>query len=214
MDKGPLNLLKKWLLKGESPEKKTGKLQYMIVVLCIGAIFMIAGNILFKKQPDPTATAASKSSQSGGQAVPTFGLKKSSGNSAISKYEEEYESELKSAIDEMLGVNDTKVVVNIDSTDEKVLEKNTNTKNSTTEETDTNGGKRKITDNSVEEQLVVVHNGDKDVPVVVETKKPQIRGVLVVAKRANNIEVKKLIVEAVTRALGVPSFRVAVEPKR
>jgi stage III sporulation protein AG len=52
------------------------------------------------------------------------------------------------------------------------------------------------------------------VPVVVETKKPDIRGVLVVAKGAENIQVKKWIVEAVTRVLGVSSHRVSVVPKK
>ncbi len=64
-----------------------------------------------------------------------------------------------------------------------------------------------------DEQLVIIRNGDKEVPIVIETKKPEIRGVVVVAQGAENIEVKKWIIEAVTRALGVPSHRVAVMPK-
>ncbi len=35
-----------------------------------------------------------------------------------------YEDQLKKALEEMLGVNDVTVVVTIDSTDQKVLEKN------------------------------------------------------------------------------------------
>ncbi|MDP4085599.1 MAG: stage III sporulation protein AG [Bacillota bacterium] len=213
-DKGPFTLVKKWISKGENPEKNASKLQYMLLVLCIGAAFMLAGNILLKKQTDVPATAAMKSTQSGGQDVPAFGIKKSTGNKAISDYESEYESQIKEALDDMLGVSDTKVVVNIDSTEEKVLQKNKSSKNQTTDETDTNGGTRKVQDTSVDEQLVIVHNGDKEVPVVVETKKPEIRGVLVVARGADNIQIKKRIVEAVTRALGVPSYRVAVMPKK
>jgi stage III sporulation protein AG len=49
---------------------------------------------------------------------------------------------------------------------------------------------------------------------VVEYQKPAIRGVLVVAKGAENIQVKKWIIEAVTRSLDVPSHRVAVMPKK
>lgn len=213
-DKEPSTLLNKWLSKEDVPKKKASKFQYMLLVLCIGAAFMLAGNILFKKQADVPVSASVNSSKSGGKSVPAFGMKKSSGNNGISDYEREYESQIKEALDEMLGVSDTKVVVNIDSTEEKVLQKNKVTKNSTTDETDTNGGTRKIQDDSVDEQLVIVHNGDKEVPVVVETKKPEIRGVLVIARGAQNIEIKKSIVEAVTRALGVPSYRVAVMPKK
>ena len=122
--------------------------------------------------------------------------------------------QLKTSLDEMLGVKDTRVVVNIDSTEEQVLQKNKTTKNQTTNETDRDGGKRKVQDSSIDEQMVIIRNGDKEVPIVVQTKKPKIRGVLVVAKGAENIQVKKWIVEAVTRALDVPSYRVAVMPKK
>lgn len=44
--------------------------------------------------------------------------------------------------------------------------------------------------------------------------KPKIVGVLVVAKGAEDIKVKTMIVEAVTRALDVPSHRVSVQPKQ
>ena len=76
------------------------------------------------------------------------------------------------------------------------------------------GGKRKVEDQSREEQLVIIQEGEKEIPVVTETKKPAIRGVLVVAKGADNIQVKKWIIEAVTRSLDVPSHRVAVMPKK
>jgi stage III sporulation protein AG len=212
-NKGPFSWLKKWLSKGDTSEKKPGKYQYMILVLCLGAAFMLAGNILFKKQSAVGDIPAGKTTQTAAQDVPAFGLKKSSGNKAISDYEREYENQLKDALDEMLGVSDTKVVVNIDSTEEKVLQQNKVSKNQTTDETDTNGGKRKVQDSSIDEQLVIIRNGDKEVPIVVETKKPEIRGVLVVARGADNMQVKRWIVEAVTRALGVPSHRVAVMPK-
>lgn len=57
-------------------------------------------------------------------------------------------------------------------------------------------------------------SGDKEVPLVVETVKPSIKGVLVVAKGAEDIKIKSMIVEAVTRALDVPSHRVSVQPKQ
>lgn len=216
MDKtrGPLSWLKKWLKVNENTNKKLGKYQYMLLVLCIGAASMIVGNAVFR--PNGTSsglpTAANQKVES--SSVPAFGQNKNNGNSAIAVYEDKYESQLKKAIQEMLGVKDVTVVVNIDSTDQQILEKNTVTKTQTTEETANDGGQRKVTDSSTDQQLVILRNGDKEIPIVIETKKPAIRGVLVVAKGAENIEVKKWIVEAVTRVLGVPSYRVAVMPKK
>lgn len=208
---GPFSRFKKWLSKGEKSDKKTGKYQYMILVVVIGAAFMLAGNVLLKKQA--TDIPAVKTTSGNSNDVPAFGMKKSSGSKTIADYEHEYESQMKEALDEMLGVKDVRVVVTIDSSEAKVFEKDKVSKNQTTVETDKQGGERKVEDASVDEKVVIIRNGDKEVPIVVETKKPNIRGVLVVAHGAENIQVKKMIIEAVTRALGVPSHRVAVVPK-
>jgi stage III sporulation protein AG len=216
MDKkqGPISWLKQLLHLDEKSEKKPGKYQYMILVLCIGAAFMLAGNVLFKNNSKATNFPASTNSKAAASDVPAFGIKKSSGNKTISNYEQAYEEQLKKALDEMLGVGNVTVVVNLDSTDQKILQKNTTTKTQTTDETDQNGGQRKVVDSSTDEQLVITRKGDQESPIVVETKKPEIRGVLVVAKGADNIQIKSWIVEAVTRVLGVPSHRVAVMPKK
>lgn len=213
-NQGPFSWLKKILKLDEKSEKKPNKYQYMILVLCIGAALMLVGNIVLKPNTSPAEVPASSNTQVAAEDVPAFGLKKGSGNKAIAAYEEKYEDQLKKALQDMLGVNDVTVVVNIDSTDKKVLEKNRVTKSQTTDETDREGGQRKVQESSTDEQLVIVRDGENEGPIVVETKKPEIRGVLVVAKGADNIQVKKWIVEAVTRALGVPSHRVAVMPKK
>lgn len=213
-NKGPFSWLKNLVSKGETSDKKSGKYQYMILVLCIGAAFMIVGNVLFSDKSAPLDSKAVTASQSETSEVEAFSLKKDSNNKTISGYEEEYEKQLKKALEEMLGVDDVMVVVNIDSTDKKVLEKNKVTKSQTTEEKDNEGGERKVQDTSTDEQLVIIREGEKEVPIVVEYQKPAIRGVLVVAKGAENIQVKKWIIEAVTRALDVPSHRVAVMPKK
>ncbi|MDR7237051.1 stage III sporulation protein AG [Neobacillus drentensis] len=213
-NQGPFSWLKKVLkIEGKS-DKKPGKYQYMLVVLCIGAALMLVGNIVFKTNSNAADTSVTTSEKVATEDVPAFGLNKGSGNKALDKYEEKYENQLKKALQQMLGVNDVTVVVNIDATDKKILEKNRVSKSQTTEETDRDGGQRKVQEASTDEQLVIIREGEKEVPIVVETKKPVIRGVLVVAKGADNIQVKKWIVEAVTRALDVPSHRVAVMPKK
>ncbi|MDR7075106.1 stage III sporulation protein AG [Neobacillus niacini] len=213
-NKGPFSWLKNIVSKGESSDKKAGKYQYMILVLCIGAAFMIVGNVIFSDKTTPVDSQAVNSSQGQTEDVETFSLKKDSNNKTISGYEESYEKELTKALEEMLGVDDVTVVVNIDSTDKQVLEKNKVTKSQTTEEKDNEGGERKVQDTSTDEQVVIIRNGEKEVPIIVGEIKPEIRGVLVVAKGAENIQVKKWIIEAVTRSLDVPSHRVAVMPKK
>src|SRR3954451_18997161 len=127
-NKGPFSWLKNIVTKGGDTDKKAGKYQYMILVLCIGAAFMVVGNVLFSDKTSPVESQAVNSSQGQTEDVETFSLKKDSNNKTIAGYEDSYEKQLTKALEEMLGVDDVTVVVNIDSTDKKVLEKNKVTK--------------------------------------------------------------------------------------
>nr|WP_059171562.1 stage III sporulation protein AG [Bacillus sp. FJAT-27445] len=206
----PIEWLKNKLADGQ-PEGRKLKYQYMALVLSIGAGFMLIGN-LFLPDRENSEAALLASTEPDSQEIAAFGQKKR--KTTATDYERAYESQLKEALEEMLGVGEVTVMVNLDSTESKVLEKNTVTKRQMTNERDPNGGTREVEDASVDEQLVIIRNGEKEEPIVIETKKPEIRGVLVVARGADNIEVKKRIIEAVTRALGVPSHRVAVMAKK
>lgn len=213
-DKGPLSWLKKQFgSKDGPPEKKSGKYQYLMIVVLFGAAIMLVGNIAGNKNSAESVMPAMKESAPE-EDTAVFGQKKSAGNDVISQYEEAYEAQLTEMLEGINGVGDVTVFVNVDATEKKVLEKNTTIQSQTTDETDREGGQRKVEEASKDEQLVLVRNGEKEVPLVLETKKPEIRGVLVVAKGAENIQIKKWIIEAVTRSLDVPNHRVAVMPKK
>jgi stage III sporulation protein AG len=213
--KGPISWLKQLLSKNEKQEKKNTKYQYLLIVGIFGATIMLANNILFSDSKMGETVTTFQNQTVTEEDVEAFGNKTGgTGNDTISDYESAYEAELKDALEQMLGVNKVSVIVNVDATDKKVLEKNTVTQTQTTNETDREGGTRKVEDVSVDEQLVIVRSGEKEGPILIETKKPSIRGVLVVAQGAENIQVKKWIIEAVTRVLDVPVHRVAVMPKK
>ena len=207
---------KKQFFKDDQSNHKKGKYIYLIVVLTVGTMIMLISNLFINNESSQNAlpTLKNNASNQTEENVETFGKKDSTGNSVIGDYERAYEVQLKEALDSIVGVSDVSVVVNVDATEKQVLEKNRKSQTQLTDETDREGGKRKVEDQSTDEQLVIIQNGEKEVPIVVETKKPAIRGVLVVAKGADNIQVKKWIVEAVTRSLDVPSHRVSVLPKK
>lgn len=213
-DKGPITWIKDQLSKKEEKsDKKSSKYPYIAILVLFGVAIMLISN-LFSKEPGTSGDIAAFNQSETQEDAPAFGQKKSTGNNMISEYEDIYEDQLKEALEGILGVGNVTVLVNVDATEKKVLEKNTVTQSQTTDETDREGGKRGVEDLSKEEQLVIVRKGENENPIVVETKKPAIRGVLVVAKGADNVQVKKWIIEAVTRSLDVPSHRVAVMPKK
>ncbi|WP_338451669.1 stage III sporulation protein AG [Niallia oryzisoli] len=213
-EKGPFSWLKKQFSKEEQGENKKGKYPYLVLVVLFGAGIMLVGNFFINDGTTRKELPAFNNNEEQKEDVETFGQSKSASNSMIEEYEQAYETRIKEALDAIVGVSDVTVVVNVDSTEEKVLETNTKTQTQVTDETDREGGKRKVEDTSTDEQLVIIQDGEKEVPIVIETKKPEIRGVLVVAKGAENIQVKKWIKEAVTRSLDVPEHRVSVLPKK
>ncbi|BBW95645.1 stage III sporulation protein AG [Geobacillus sp. FSL W8-0032] len=194
---------------GGGPKKSP--FSYMVLLLLAGIVFMAASHWTNRGGDEATRPSAIKPSSS---AEPAFLASKETKEKVIAAYEEQYEKELKAALESIEGVDDVTVVVNIDSTDLKLFEKKRSTERQTTEESDKEGGKRTIENQSTNEEVIIIRNGEEETPLVVATKKPDIRGVLVVAKGADNLQIKKWIVEAVTRVLNVPSYRVAVLPKK
>ncbi|MEC3758820.1 stage III sporulation protein AG [Bacillus halotolerans] len=220
---GLWNVLKKQFLPGQSKDgekQKLTKYHYFLFVFVLGVSFMLVSQLFSSPEKTEnaqtiTAPASADSADSKEKTAEVFKASKSDDpKNSIGDYEKEYENQLKEILETIIGVEDVSVVVNVDATSLKVYEKNKSSKNTTTEETDKEGGTRSVTDQTSEEEIVMIRNGDKETPVVVQTKKPDIRGVLVVAQGVDNVQIKQTIIEAVTRVLDVPSHRVAVAPKK
>lgn len=208
------SLLKPSSEKQESG-KKLSKYRYALIIFAIGIAFMLVSNILSNsssstKKEDLTVFNQQKNEE----AEPTFSQKGNELTDELQEAENYYENQLKEILQSAMGVDDVEIMVNLDATESKVYEKNTTTQTQVTNETDREGGERKVEDTSKDEQLVITRNGDTETPVIVKTKKAEVRGVLVVAAGADNIKVKTSIVEAVTRVLDVPNHRVSVLPKK
>jgi stage III sporulation protein AG len=200
--------------KVSTNQKKKLPPKYLVLLLIVGVLFMIVGNMFTNREPPTVETVAPNiDGSTDNEAVETFGKSKD-GPKTIQAYEEEYEANLKEALEMVSGVKNVQVVVNLEAGETKVYEKNTVTNTQKTEETDKQGGKRVSENNSVDEQLVIARKGDGDSPVISQTKKPEIRGVLVVANGVENVSVKKRVIESVTRVLDVPSHKVSVQPKK
>lgn len=218
-EKGPLTWLKKWLQQESSSDrgenKKPSKYQYLLVVLMVGVVIMLVSNVFSNKtEQGEKSTLTLNNEEELEEDVPTLGSKDSGKNTTMNDFERMYETQIKDALDQIVGVSDVTVMVNVASTATQIYEKNTVTQKQTTNETDRQGGKRTVEDSSVDEQTVIIREGEKEVPLISQTEKPDVLGVLVVAKGAENIQVKQWIIEAVTRVLDVPIHRVAVLPKK
>jgi len=215
-NQGPFNKLKeKWLPSGPPDESKKHKKLYLVTLLFVcglGAMFI---NDLFGHSGQKNeAVTVSSSAKTAGKETAAFGSGTSKKSKTILAYENQYEKELKSILEQIQGVGSVTVRVNVSTSESKVYEKNSTIQNETTTETDKNGGERKIESISKDDKVVTVQDGDKEVPLVTETKMPEITGVLVVCDGGGDISIQKSVKEAVSNALNVASYRVSVMPKK
>ncbi|MGP4107307.1 stage III sporulation protein AG [Virgibacillus sp. L01] len=198
--------------KSESGGRLSKKAGYIVVVGLIGLLLLIIGNIFSSSTTDDDQSISNVASEVEKPAEETFS-DKSKSTSDVDDIESSYEDNLKEMLNNIEGVSDVEVMVNLESTKVKVYEKNLIAGQQSTTETDKSGGTREIEDNTKETQVVLVRQGDKEVPLLIRTKKPEVRGVFVVAKGVDHATVKKWVVDSVSRVLDVPTHRVSVMPK-
>lgn len=135
-------------------------------------------------------------------------------SATMSQYEQAYEKRLTEILDAVRGVNDVQVMVNIDSTEEIQYAVDSSSNKQTTSENAKDGGTRTLTQFDESGKLVMLKKNGTDQPVVVKTIKPRVRGVVVVAKGAEDVKVQALITDAVQRALEVPPHKISILPKK
>lgn len=184
------------------------KRKYLLLIALIGILLIVFSNLFSgsnkEKQDSPPTIDSAESEEE---------LEEVSLIKDVKEIENSYEKSLQDMLNKIQGVSEVEVMVNVDSTNVQVYEKDLIVGGQTTEELDKNGGTRSVEDESRETNLVYVRQGDQEVPVLVQTKKPDVRGVFVIANGAEDTTVKKWIVDSVSKVLDVPTYRISVMPK-
>lgn len=194
-------------------EKERGpsnRLRYLIIIALIGLLLIIVSNAFTPKKKEPDSALNIEREEATEETV----SKEESVDSMVSDLEGSYEKDLVEMLENIKGVSDVKVMINLDSTNIKVYEKNLIKGKQTTDELDKNGGERKVEDNTEETEVVFVRQGDQEVPLLIQTKKPEVRGVFVVAHGVDHAAVKMWVIESVAKVLDVPTHKVSVMPKK
>ncbi|WP_085991935.1 stage III sporulation protein AG [Oceanobacillus senegalensis] len=197
----------------ESGKRTSSKVGYVIILGLIGILLIFLSNIFSSSQVENEANYAKQLENRPNQDVEATHTEDNSSSSEVEELEKSYEADLQEMLNKIKGVSEAEVMVNLASTNVNIYEKNIIKGQQTTDETDQNGGTRKVEDHSEETQVVFVRQGDREVPLLVKTARPEVSGVFVVAKGADHATVKKWIVESVSRVLNVPTHRVSVMPK-
>lgn len=206
-----LKKMESWFGGGEGGQRRSQTFRWLIILGLIGVGIMLFNSFVNVKKidsenigrepPDPATSMASI------QTDPTD-------QNPFQAIEIAFEDKIKGVLENIVGVGTVDVMVTVDSTEELVVQRNVKDSQQLTEETDANGGKRHMTQYTRDGEIITYEISGDQTPIVTKKLKPQIRGVLVVARGAENKVVKDLITDAVEKGLNVAAYRISVVPRK
>ncbi|MNC23240.1 hypothetical protein D3C75_712570 [compost metagenome] len=208
-----LKKLEQWAGGGGSGSpKRSHTFRWLIILGLLGAAIMLFNSFVNVKKLDsentgrepPQAESSQTALQQGDGTAPD----------SFDGIEQAMEDRTKEILEKIVGVGTVDIMVTVDSTEEIVVQRNMNDSQQQSEETDASGGKRHTTQYTRDGEIVTYSQSGDETPIITKRIKPQVRGVLVVAKGAENKIVRGLIEEAIEKGLNVPSYRISVVPRK
>ena len=195
MFRDKLNFLKP---KEDGNDKK--KIENLVVFIIILIITIVAINIIWSDGKNKENSKEKQTDYSKQLAQDTIEV---SSNLSL-------EDKLKNILETIQGVGKVNVFINYSESSETVAMFNENSKTSTTEETDTAGGKRVIEQKDTQKDIVYQENDGEKVPITQKTIQPKIEGAIITAEGAGNAVVKANIIQAVEAATGLATHKIQV----
>ena len=131
-------------------------------------------------------------------------------NETIETAKESLEYKLENILKQIKGVGKVKVLVTYSQTSETLAMYNEDISQSNTEETDTGGGNRKITENNTKKEVIYKEVDGEKIPVTQSIIKPKAEGAVITATGAADANVKANIIQAVEAVTGLATHKIQV----
>lgn len=125
-------------------------------------------------------------------------------------YEQQLEQRLEQVLSHVDGVGSVEVMIVLKSTEEKVWRVDRDTSYSVTQETDQNGGSRKVESQEIGEDTILAGQTGQQQPILEKELKPEINGVIVSAEGGGSPQIQAEISAAVEALFGIPSHKIKV----
>ena len=179
---------------------KSGKNKWL-VMLAVGLIFlMLAFPFGSEKKEDLEESSDSVSLQ----------REETETAAAAVSYERFLEQRLEDILSHVDGVGQVEVMIVLKSSEEKVWRVDRDTSYSITQETDQNGGSRRVESQAVTENTILSGQTGKEEPLLAKEMKPEISGVIISAEGGKSPQVQAEISAAVEALFDVPSHKIKV----
>ncbi len=199
MLKEKISKIKNSLIKadGSSNNKKTIENLVVFIILLIVTVVMI--NYIWNgKEKEKT------------QKQNLVGAKTLAEDPEKSQVDDDMESKLENILSKIKGVGEIKVAVMYSKTSEIVPMYNEDSSEKLTEETDSNGGNRRVEETTVKKDIIYEENSGVKSPITQSIISPTIEGAIITAKGAGDAQIKANIIQAVEAATGLATHRIQV----
>ena len=197
----------KGLIKKEDEEqegndkRKIENLVFFVIVLIITIVII---NIIWKGNKETNKPEANNTSKQ-------LAVDNQNDNLTSNlQVTENLEEKLENVLSKIQGVGEVKVCINYSESSEVVAMYNENSKVSSTEETDTSGGTRKIEETDTQKDIIYKEENGEKTPITQKVIQPKIEGAIVTAKGAHNAQTKTNIIQAVEAITGLATHKIQV----
>ena len=196
----------------------------LLILVLLGVLLFIVALPVKKEAPATTDTGTEITEQynagiltSSGQQNVTQQDTVDVGTQAVTagsteEYAAYLEEKLKKMLESIRGVGEVEVMITLESSEERIVEKDMTAERSQTEEQDSAGGTRTVSSSNTGYQTVY-QEGSQGAPFVVKTLTPKVEGVLVVAEGAGKGNMTGEITQVVQALFGVEAHKVKVLEK-
>jgi len=174
-----------------------------VIIAIVGVICLIAGSVLFGEGATKGVSGSTLGNLENGQTVAT-----------IKQLSEEPNNEIKDSLQTILskikGAGKVDVMITFYSGNESVPAVDVKTSEGDTQEKDKEGGSMSIKQSDNENTTIYEENQGVKKPFIVKELLPKVKGVVIVADGAGDIETKSNLVKAAEALLDVAAHRIQV----
>lgn len=189
-----------------------------LIILVLSGILLIIIALPMEKRNTDNSSKSQDSSRVG-LALPEFSGESGEGSEDGQKVPAEMtnaeyaawlEQRLTEALSQVAGVGKVQVMITLSSSRELVIERERPVSRSATNEADSQGGSRVISQVETGDSVVYRSEGAESEPYVIKTLPPQVEGILVVAEGAGTGTVNRTITAIVQALFDVEAHKISV----
>ena len=119
-------------------------------------------------------------------------------------------AELEEILSNISGVGKVKVMITYSETNKVIPVYNEESSQQDTEETDSEGGTRKITQTDTKKEVIYEENGGEKTLVTQSVISPTVEGAIITAEGAGDVTIKTNIIQAVSVVTGLSTHKIQV----